>query len=69
MYIVFAYRDGDLTGYHFPVGVFPTIGMAKEAAYTHHEHRGGKYDHRIWSMEIGKEYDAEEAQLVVGYRS
>lgn len=63
LYCVWAYRYGNLNGYNFPVGLFETLEKAKEAANNHRQFRGGKYDHRIFSLEPGKEYDAEEASV------
>lgn len=64
VYIVFAYRYGDLKGYNYPVGVFSSLAKAKEEAKLHHIYRGGKYDHQIWEVEENKMYDAGEAKVV-----
>lgn len=64
MYIVMAYRMGQINGYHYPVGIFNSIKTAKKAAKEHHEYRGGKYNHIIWKCEPSKEYDAGEAKQV-----
>ena len=64
MYLVFAYRYGELTGYHFPVGCFETLEQANWAANNHRTFRGGKYEHRIWEMKLNEEYDAGEAHIV-----
>jgi hypothetical protein len=60
-YCVWAYRYGNWEGYNFPVGVFTTYEEALQAAKTHHNFRGGKYDHRIYDLPLGVEYDAQEA--------
>ena len=66
-YLVMAYRFGNLSGYHFPVGVFATLEDAQHKANMHREFRGGKYDHRIYEIKLGEDYyDAEEAYVVDG---
>ena len=68
-YLVMAYghRFGNLSGYHFPVGVFATLEDAQDKANIHREIRGGKYDHRIYEIKLGEDYyDAEEAYVVDG---
>ena len=64
VYCVWAYRYGQITSYNYPVGIFETIEEAQKAAKDHRSFRGSKYDHRIYSMPIGKQHDAEEATLV-----
>ncbi len=64
LFCVWAYRYGDVKGYNYPVGIFQTLESAKQAAQTHHEFRGGKYDHRIYCLSAGAEYDAEDVQPV-----
>lgn len=65
MFIAIAYRYGNISGYHFPIGIFKTLDLAKSAAKSHWEFRGGKYRHRVFEIsEIGKIYDAEEAKCV-----
>ena len=63
-YLVMAYRMGQRKGYNYPVGIFYDKGLAIEAAKSHHNYRGGKYDHIIWKLYQGVEYDAEEAEIV-----
>jgi len=62
--LVMAYRYGDVTGYHYPVGIFKDVETAKKAAREHHVFRGGKYSHIGWECENGIKYDAEEAKKV-----
>lgn len=62
MYLVIAYRFGMLEGYSFPVGIFNSLEEASNAAKQHRELRGGKYDHRMYHIEPGKEYDAEQCK-------
>ena len=64
MYLVMAYRMGVRNNYNYPVGVFCTESDAIQAAKMHHDFRGGKYNHIIWFLELGVEYDAEEAKQV-----
>lgn len=64
MYLVMAYRLGQVNGYHFPVGVFHDFTTAQAAADFHHSYRGAKYDHKIWYLTPDAEYDAEEAELI-----
>lgn len=64
LFLVLAYRYGDLKGYHFPVGIFATFIEAQNAARSHREYRGLKYDHRIYVMALGQEFDAEQCKLV-----
>lgn len=52
LYIVMAYRFGG-TDNVFPIGVFSTHEEAAMAATMHHEKRGGKYEHRIFSFILG----------------
>lgn len=63
MHLVMAYRYGDIADYHFPVGVFTTEDLAKEAAAAHRRFRGGKYQHKIFRIEPGKSYDAEQCPV------
>ena len=65
MYVVIAYRYGDLTAHHFPVGVYLTADDAVIAAKNHREDRGGKYEHRVFSMEAGKLYDGNHANIII----
>ena len=65
-YLVIAYRFGNLSDYHFPVGVFATLEDAQDQANMHRDFRGGKYDHRIYEIKLGEGYDAEEAYVVDG---
>ena len=61
-----AYRMGKLEGYSYPVGIFTTYEKALEGAEWHREYRGGKYDHQIFKLEEGRNYDAQEAEVVGG---
>lgn len=63
-YIVIAYRYGDVTDYHYPVGVFSSEVLAIKAAKDHRAFRGGKYDHVIYKVDQDADYDAEEAEIV-----
>lgn len=65
LFIVWAYRMGIKENYNFPVGLFTTLEIAKEAAKSHREYRGGKYGHLIYKLPIGQEFDAEECQPVL----
>ena len=55
--------------YTFPVGIFSTKEYAIEAAKEHRAYRGGKYDHKLFLIEEGVMYDAEECkgEWVTGY--
>lgn len=66
MFLVMAYRFGDTRDYNYPVGIFSTVEEALKEARFHREYRGGKYDHKIFQLEVGKGYDAEEAEVVGG---
>jgi hypothetical protein len=66
MYLVMAYRYGNLQGYHFPVGIFSDLDIAIKEAKLHRDFRGGKYDHRIYEINPEHGYDAEEAKIVSG---
>lgn len=66
LYLVMAYRYGNLEGYHFPVGIFSDINIAIKEAKLHREFRGGKYDHRIYELNPEYGYDAQEAKIVAG---
>ena len=59
-YLVIAYRMGQSEGYHFPVGIFIDRAVAIQAAKVHHEYRGGKYDHKLFTINPEQEYDASE---------
>tara|TARA_R110000787_G_scaffold39265_7_gene98624 strand:- start:1765 stop:2061 length:297 start_codon:yes stop_codon:yes gene_type:complete len=63
-FCVWAYRYGFAESYNFPVGIFTTKDIAKHAAERHRNFRGAKYDHRIYKLPVGVEFDAEEAELV-----
>lgn len=58
-FLVMAYRYGT-NDYHFPVGVFVSEAAAIKAAKSHREFRGGKYDHKLFYLYSGQEYDAQE---------
>lgn len=66
LYLVMAYRYGNLEGYHFPVGIFSDINIAIKEAKLHREFRGGKYDHRIYELNLNQGCDAQEAKIVAG---
>ena len=66
VFLVIAYRMGQERGYNYPVGIFSTVEEALKEARFHREYRGGKYDHKIFQIEVGKGYDAEEAEVVDG---
>lgn len=59
-YLVMAYRYGT-NDYFFPVGIFNDRKTAMEGAKHHRDFRGGKYDHKLFSMEENMLHDAEEA--------
>ena len=65
MYLIIAYRMGDLNGYHFPVGVYDTADDAANAVREHHVDRGGKYQHRVFSMKPNQMYDGSEADVII----
>jgi len=62
-FLVIAFRYGT-NEYVFPIGIFQTKSGAIESAKCHREFRGGKYDHKLYEIENGKEYDAEECKGV-----
>jgi hypothetical protein len=64
LFLVLAYRYGDLKSYHFPVGIFITFFEAQSAAKRHRKYRGAKYDHRIYLIPPGEEFDGEQCELV-----
>ena len=66
MFLVIAYRMGQITGYSYPVGVFSSYEKALEEAKLHRSFRGGKYDHRIFELKKDYGYDANEAKVVGG---
>lgn len=66
MFLVMAYRMGQVKGYNYPVGLFTTYEKAIEEAVIHRNFRGLKYDHQIFKLEEGRSYDAEEAEVVGG---
>lgn len=49
IHIVIAYRQGDENAHHYPVGVFEELEDAIEWANWYKGHRGGKYEHKIFS--------------------
>jgi len=67
VYVVWAYRYADTNAYNFPVGTFNTYPEAVDAAHSHRQFRGFKYDHRIYKMPIGKRYDAQDLKPVRGF--
>lgn len=62
MYLVIAYRYGVITDYQFPIGIFSNKNNAIVAARNHRAFRGGKYDHKVFRLDVGTVYDAEEAK-------
>ena len=60
-YLVMAYRYRT-NEYIFPVGIFDTEEDAIKSANIHRNFRGGKYDHKVFYIEPGTEYDAEECE-------
>ena len=55
-YIVVAYRYG--TNEHvFPIGVFSTRELAKDAAAKHSDYRGGKYKYKIYRVSLDRYED------------
>ena len=60
-YLVMAFRYGT-NEYIFPVGIFDDKDVAIKAAKDHHMFRGGKYDHKLYYITPGKEYDACECE-------
>lgn len=66
MFLVMAYRMGQINGYSYPVGVFVSYDKALEEAKIHRSFRGGKYDHRIFELKADYGYDANEAKVVGG---
>lgn len=67
LFCVWAYRYGKKEGYNFPVGLFTTYEEAEKAAKDHRMYRGGKYDHLIYKIPVGKEFDAEECKPIRGF--
>lgn len=63
-YLSIAYRYGQKNGYHYPIGIFSTLEIAIENSKNHFGFRGGKYSHRVFEIEPGETYDAEEAKVV-----
>jgi hypothetical protein len=66
LYCVWAYRYGNPGGYNFPVGIFTTYEEALQKAKDHKTYRGGKYDHKIFPLPVGKAFDAEECKPLLG---
>lgn len=64
MYLVMAYRYGNSQGYNFPVGIYDTLEIAENEANLHRNFRGGKYDHKIYLIELNRSYDAEECKVI-----
>lgn len=60
-YLVMAFRYG-ANDYIFPVGIFDDKDAAIKAAQDHRMFRGGKYDHKLYYIFPGQEYDAEECK-------
>ena len=64
VYAVWAYRYAETRGYNFPVGAYADYDQAVRAADRHRKFRGFKYDHKIYELPLGFEFDCEEAKLV-----
>ena len=60
-YLVMAFRYGT-NEYFFPVGIFDDKDAAIKAAQDHRQFRGGKYDHKLYYIIPGHEYDGEECK-------
>lgn len=57
MYIVQAYRLGDLDAHSYVVGVFEKEHAAKEAAVKEEEYRGGKYSCKVFQTGLLKVWE------------
>ena len=68
LFVVWAYRYGLSEIYNFPVGIFETLEQAENAADKHYNYKGWKYDHRIYQLPVGVEFDAEEAIRVRDFK-
>lgn len=64
VYLVIAYRYGITVDYNYPIGIFSTKEKAIKAAKDHRSFRGGKYDHKMFEIDLNTGYDAEEAKGV-----
>lgn len=64
VYLVIAYRYGVVKDYSYPIGVFTSEDEAISAAKAHRNFRGGKYDHKMFYVDLNTGYDAEEAKGV-----
>jgi len=60
-YLVMAHRYRT-NEYIFPVGIFPDRETAVAKALFHRAFRGGKYDHKLYVIEEGCEYDGEDCK-------
>jgi hypothetical protein len=60
-YLIMAHRYRT-NEYIFPVGIFFTRETAIEEAEAHRAYRGGKYDHKLYEIEEGREYDGEDCK-------
>ena len=58
IYIVIAYRFGNLSDSNLN-GAYTDKDDAINAAESHREARGGKYQHRVYECESGKDYDTD----------
>jgi hypothetical protein len=58
-----AYRYGNSQWYNFPVGIYDTLEIAENEANLHRNFRGGKYDHKIYLIELNRSYDAEDMEM------
>jgi hypothetical protein len=62
VYVVQAYRFGDLNNHSYIAGVYTTKEMAMDRAKFEEDFRGGKYACRVYGFELGKsdmEHDIE----------
>lgn len=62
-YLVMAFRYGT-NDYIFPVGIYDSPEIAVQEAEDHKLFRGGKYYHKVYTLEENKMYDAEEVKWV-----
>lgn len=62
-YLVMAFRYGT-NEYFFPVGLFDTFNEADHEANQHRLYRGGKYEHKVYTIEENKSYDAEGVKWI-----
>lgn len=63
-YIVMAYRYGDVSDYHYPVGVFSTYEDAWVATDRHRQDNNFDYSHIIYKVSQDIIYNDHEAEIV-----